>query len=95
VTLADQIIEHGPYPEGEINQLTLNGDEVNALRDELLKLRQRRQADRAEHASKWRCNRTERCFREDGHDGAHAFPGTPPAAPDPLWRADQHGEECA
>lgn len=24
-------------------------------------------------ASRWRCNRTERCFREDGHDGRHSF----------------------
>jgi hypothetical protein len=25
--------------------------------------------------SRWRCNRTSRCIREDGHDGAHAFTG--------------------
>jgi hypothetical protein len=25
--------------------------------------------------SRWRCNTTERCFREDGHDGRHAFAG--------------------
>lgn len=25
----------------------------------------------------WRCNRTERCFREDGHPGPHGFAGQP------------------
>lgn len=39
MSLAEQIIEHGPYPDGEINQLTLNGDEANALREELIDLR--------------------------------------------------------
>lgn len=29
---------------------------------------------------RWRCNRTERCFREDGHEGPHAFPGEPVSA---------------
>lgn len=25
--------------------------------------------------ARWRCNRTERCFRPDGHDGPHGFAG--------------------
>lgn len=28
-----------------------------------------------EEPALWRCNRTERCVREDGHDGHHAFAG--------------------
>lgn len=35
-----------------------------------------------EPAPRWRCNRTERCFREDGHDGPHGFAGTA-SAPNP------------
>ena len=50
MSLAEQIIEHGPYPDGEINQLTLNGDEANALREELLELRRlRAQAEALKH----------------------------------------------
>jgi hypothetical protein len=47
VSLAEQIIEHGPYPDGEINRLLLNGDEANELRDELLELRRLRAAAEA------------------------------------------------
>lgn len=27
---------------------------------------------------RWRCNRTSRCIREDGHTGPHAFTGLDP-----------------
>jgi hypothetical protein len=43
VTLADQIIEHGPYYAAQLNPITApTADELNALRDELIELRKLR-----------------------------------------------------
>lgn len=36
--------------------------------------------ERSEPAARWRCNTTERCFREDGHAGRHGFAGQEPRA---------------
>jgi hypothetical protein len=33
--------------------------------------------------TKWRCNVTERCFREDGHAGRHGFAGQEPRPTSP------------
>lgn len=98
MSLADQIIEHGPYEPGHAVPAeveSLSSTELNELRDELIELRQRRQADEA----------LERYDIAPGHASAYGRMTClacyePWEIRDPLTlaelvrRAAEHGEEC-
>lgn len=64
-------MREGP-PDAQLVAVVVNGDQ--ALAERICRLLN---GEATPTASRWRCNTTERCFREDGHDGQRGFAGTP------------------
>lgn len=98
MTLADLIIDGGRWNADGSYRLDLTSDQVDALRDELLELRQRRQADEERErydvygvgtesyggiVTQHSCGWTAQIDTDD-----------PTTLAELNRRADQHGEEC-
>lgn len=99
MSLADQIIDGGPYRGGDslpIEVQVANDDELNALRDELLELRRLRAAAEARErieidpyydGEPWMSLECKQC--DQGFDDLQTVTLT-----DLVRRADEHGETC-
>lgn len=99
MSLADQIIDHEPWQPDELAEFHCTGAEANALRDELLELRQLRQAAEARR----RFSVDTLIGGEDEPDSValyctncrwDVYPDAPVPLAELVRRAAEHGEEC-